>query len=313
MGVCVDITGRKLAEQASRFLAQASATLATLVDYESTLRKVAGLAVPSFADWCIVHVKDLDGSLRRLAVTHADRKSEARSKDQDELLVSLLNAPGSPLAAPGPGQSVILPAIGDEMLRAVARDEEHLRRLRGLGLRSYLSVPIQMRGQDLGVIAFVSAESGRAYTAADLRLAEDLAHRAAIAINNARLYNELKEAGRRKDEFLAMLAHELRNPLAPIRNALQIMKMPGAGASTIEQARQMTERQVQHMVRLVDDLLDVSRIMQRQGRSAQGADRAGRRDRARRGNDPAHPRRPGPGVIVAVPPSRCFSRPTRPG
>src|SRR5205807_6258710 len=96
---------------------------------------------------------------------------------------------------------------------------------------------------------------------ADLRLAEDLGHRTAIAIENARLYAALQEADRRKDEFLAMLAHELRNPLAPIRNALHVMKMPGANGAAVEQARQMTERQVAHMVRLVDDLLDVSRIM----------------------------------------------------
>lgn len=262
VGVCLDITGRKLAEQASRFLAQASATLATLVDFESTLRKVAGLAVPAFADWCIVHMKEPDGSLRRLAVTHADRDRGARSQEQEELLLSLLDTPALPLSTAGAGESVILPTLPDETLQAAAAgDEEQLRLVRGLGLKSYLSVPIRMREQELGVISFVAAESGRSYSAADLRLAEDLAHRAAIAIDNARLYSELKEAGRRKDEFLAMLAHELRNPLAPIRNALQIMKMPGANASTIEQARQMTERQVQHMVRLVDDLLDVSRIM----------------------------------------------------
>src|SRR5205823_13550077 len=93
-----------------------------------------------------------------------------------------------------------------------------------------------------------------------LRRAEDLGQRAAIAIENSRLYSELKLADRRKDEFLAMLAHELRNPLAPIRNALHVMKLPGAD---VEQARRMTERQVQHLVRLVDDLLDVSRIMRR--------------------------------------------------
>src|SRR5207249_4684774 len=111
------------------------------------------------------------------------------------------------------------------------------------------------------VLSFIAAESGRRYGPADLQLAEDLAHRAAIAIENAQLYGELKEAARQKDEFLAMLAHELRNPLAPIRNALHIMKMPGADAETVEQARDMTERQVHHLVRLVDDLLDVSRIM----------------------------------------------------
>ena len=92
-------------------------------------------------------------------------------------------------------------------------------------------------------------------------MAEELARRAAIAIENAQLYQELRDADRRKDEFLATLAHELRNPLAPIRNSLQILKMPGVDAATVERSRDMMERQVEHLVRLVDDLLDVSRIM----------------------------------------------------
>jgi signal transduction histidine kinase/CheY-like chemotaxis protein len=126
-----------------------------------------------------------------------------------------------------------------------------------------MGVPLTVRGRTFGVLTFVAAEnfSGRRYGPADLRVAEDLAQRVAITIDNARLYGELKEADRRKDEFLAMLAHELRNPLAPIRNALHLMRMPGLSDETIEQARQMTERQVLHLVRLVDDLLDVSRIM----------------------------------------------------
>src|SRR5262249_25256146 len=90
---------------------------------------------------------------------------------------------------------------------------------------------------------------------------KDLAHRASIAVENARLYREQREAGRRKDEFLAMLAHELRNPLAPVRNALHILKLPDTDAATAERVRDMAERQVHHLTRLVDDLLDVSRIL----------------------------------------------------
>jgi signal transduction histidine kinase len=151
--------------------------------------------------------------------------------------------------------------IPDALLVQGARNEEHLRLLRALGLKSYLCVAMKTRGRVLGVITFVSAESGRPYTPLDLALAEELAARAAVAVENSRLYAELREADKRKDEFLATLAHELRNPLAPIRNALAILKMPVADQAVVERSRAMMERQVQHLVRLVDDLLDVSRVM----------------------------------------------------
>jgi signal transduction histidine kinase/CheY-like chemotaxis protein len=122
-------------------------------------------------------------------------------------------------------------------------------------------VPLAISGDCLGVLTFATAESGRRYTQADLALAMDLAHRAEVAIENSRLYQALKEADRRKDEFLATLAHELRNPLAPIRNSLQILKMPRIDAGTLARTRDMMERQVDHVVRLVDDLLDVARVM----------------------------------------------------
>ena len=147
------------------------------------------------------------------------------------------------------------------MLVQGAKDERHLRLIRSLGLKSYICVPLVVSGNPLGVLTFATAESGRRYTDADLALAMDLAHRAAVAIENTQLYQALREADRRKDEFLATLAHELRNPLAPIRNALQILKMPRVDAATVERSREMMERQVHHLVRLVDDLLDVSRVM----------------------------------------------------
>ncbi len=147
------------------------------------------------------------------------------------------------------------------MLVQGARDERHLRLVHSLGLKSYLCVPLVVSGNTLGVLTFATAESGRRYTEADLALAVDLAHRAAVAIENTQLYQALRETDRRKDEFLATLAHELRNPLAPVRNALQILKMPRVDAQTVERSREMMERQVQHLVRLVDDLLDVSRVM----------------------------------------------------
>jgi signal transduction histidine kinase/CheY-like chemotaxis protein len=124
-----------------------------------------------------------------------------------------------------------------------------------------MCVPLIVSGNRLGVLTFATSESGRRYTEADLALATDLAHRAGVAVENTRLYQALREGDRRKDEFLATLAHELRNPLAPIRNSLEILKIPRIDATTAQQTRDMMERQVHHLVRLVDDLLDVSRVM----------------------------------------------------
>jgi signal transduction histidine kinase len=261
IGVGVDVTDRKRAEQDARFLASASVALAGLVDYQSTLQKVARLAVPEFADWCAVDMLDESGAVRRLAVAHVDPSKVELARDLYR------RYPPDPAASYGTfnilrtGQSEMTPEITDELLAATVRDPELLRILRELGLRSYVAVPLSVRGRVLGVVTFVGAESGRRFDDTDLAVAEDLAHRAAVAIENARLYQAVREADRRKDEFLALLGHELRNPLAPIRNALNVLKLPGADAAITGRAQAMMERQVEHLVRLVDDLLDVSRIM----------------------------------------------------
>jgi PAS domain S-box-containing protein len=255
-----DITERRRAEQASRFLADASKSLAALVDSGSTMQKVARQAVPFFADWCAVDMVEADGSVGRVAVAHTDPAKVELAHALERRYPPDPNAPHGVANVLQTGKSEMMAEIPDALLAASAQDQEHLRILRGLGLKSYLCVPLAARGQLVGAVTFVSAESGRRYDANDLALAEELAHRAGIAIENARLYTEVREADRRKDEFLAMLAHELRNPLAPIRNALHIMKQPGADGAVVERVREMMERQVQHMTRMVDDLLDVSRI-----------------------------------------------------
>ncbi len=259
-GAATDIDDRRRAEQAARFLAEASATLSALVDEAGTLEKVARLAVPAFADWCSVDMAGEDGFPRRLAVAHVD---PAKVEHAHDLLRRYPPDPDSPHGVPRvirTGESQLVPEIGDDLLAAGARDDAHLALIRDLGLRSYLCVPLKGRGGTLGAITFVAAESGRRYGPDDLRLAEDLASRAAIAIENARLYAELREADRRKDEFLATLAHELRNPLAPIRNALHLMAHPSEDRKAHEAERAMAERQVVHLARLIDDLMDVARI-----------------------------------------------------
>jgi PAS domain S-box-containing protein len=259
-GTATDIHEQKRAEEASRFLAEASAALAAVVDHESTLQKVANLAVPRFADWSAVDVVE-NGRLRRLAVAHQDPEKVRFAHELMQEYPPDPDAQSGVLAVLRTGRPDVVAEITDDLLVRGAKDERHLRLIRSLGLRSYICLPLVVSGSILGALTFATAESGRRYTDADVALATDLAHRAAVAIENTRLYDALREQDRRKDEFLATLAHELRNPLAPIRNALQILKMPRVDAATAERSRDMMERQVHHLVRMVDDLLDVSRVM----------------------------------------------------
>jgi PAS domain S-box-containing protein len=255
-----DITARKQAEKTTRFLADASAAFAELTDYESTLQKVATLAVPAFADWCAVDMVDVDGSVRRIVVIHSDPEKVRFIQELDRKYPASSADPGGVGRAIRTGVSDWTPVIPDEMLAGPARDEAYLRCIRKLALRSYICTPLKSRGRVLGVFTFVTAESGRTYSADDLRAADDLAHRAVIAIENASLLAALQDVDRRKDEFLAMLAHELRNPLAPIRNAVQIFRAHGSLAPELKWATEVVARQAEQMTRLVDDLLDMSRI-----------------------------------------------------
>lgn len=257
IGVRMDISERKRSEQSLRLLADASRSLATLVDYQSTMQKVAGLAVPNFADWCLVHIADEDGTLQPLAAAHTN---PAKAELLDQLPKDLTFGPkfqGGATAVYRTGQSAMMAEISDSDLESVAPDRKHLDVLRQLDPRSQICVPLTLRNHVLGVMTFAFSESGRRYTPADLAIAEDLAHRSATAIENARLYAQVRDADRRKDDFLAMLAHELRNPLAPIRSGLDLLAMSGCEQDTVE----LMQEQLNHIVRLVDDLLDVSRIM----------------------------------------------------
>ncbi len=257
-----DITDRKSAEQSARFLADVSASLAELGDYEASLQQVARLGVPHFADWVAIDVADESGQPRRVAIAHSDPSKVDPIPQTDSSFPPHAKTDRGPLKILRTGFAEMAVEITDSMLAEVALDDDELGLLRKLGARSYIGVPIAVRGQMLGALTFLSGRGSRRYAERDLSIAKDLASRVAIAIENARLYARLKEADRRKDEFLATLAHELRNPLAPIRNGLQLLRLSGGNGVPGEKARAMMERQLDQMVRLVDDLMDVSRINQ---------------------------------------------------
>jgi PAS domain S-box-containing protein len=261
IGSATDIDDQKRAERTSRFIAAASRTLATLVDYQTALQRVAELAVPDFADWCAVDIAADDGRLRRLALCHADPDKVHLAFELERRYPPRQNSNRGAQHVLKTGQPEMMTEIPDSLIEQVAYDAAHLAAIRTLGLRSYVSVPLVGAGRTIGVITFIATDdSGRRYDEHDLAVAQELAYRAGIAIENARLYSDLQQADRHKDEFLAVLAHELRNPLAPLRTALQLIEVAGDDAVRRNRASTVMDRQLRHMVRLVDDLLDVSRI-----------------------------------------------------
>src|SRR5438067_7269799 len=196
--VITDITERRRAEaelaaalQRARFLSEAGTLLDASLDYETTLESLAGLAVVQMADWCGVDVVDADGTIRNVAVAHID---PAKVRWAREMQQRYPTDPASPTGVPNvvrTGQSELYPQIPDEMLVAGAVDDEHLELLRQLDIRSAMVVPIVARGRTLGAISLVGGNERRPYDQDDLALAEELARRAALAVDNARLYTEL--------------------------------------------------------------------------------------------------------------------------
>jgi signal transduction histidine kinase/ActR/RegA family two-component response regulator len=245
----------------AEFLAQASAALASSLDYEATLRTVAQLAVPDIADWCAVDVVDDRHELRRVAVAHVDPRKVELARTLQERYPADQNEPNSVRTAIQSGQPVLVSDVDDAMIVRAARNPEHLEAIRALSITSYICVPLGVRGRTLGAISFVSAESKRRYTSADLDFAQDVAYRCALAVENARVYSHANAANRAKDEFLATLSHELRTPLNAVLGWTRMLRSGTVPPAKVPRALEVIEQNANAQVRLVEDLLDLSRII----------------------------------------------------
>ncbi|CAG0963850.1 two-component system, NarL family, sensor histidine kinase ComP [Anaerolineae bacterium] len=203
-----DITPRKHAEATARFLAQVNDVLASSLDYETTLASIARLAVPHIADWCAVYITLEDGTIQQLALEHVDPTKVERAH---ELQHRYLDNPHAPYSVPNviqTGKPELAPPFTDEQ-GASARDDAALEISPDPGLKSLMVVPLIAPGRTFGAITFVSAESGRYYGQADLALAQDLARRAALAVDNARLYHTAKSLNQELDQRVARRTREL--------------------------------------------------------------------------------------------------------
>ncbi len=275
-----DVTAERQEDERRKFLLSAVDELSSSLDYEATLAAIADLAVPTLADWCSVDMVESDGGTpKRVATAHVDANKLVVVEELQRLY------PPDPASKLGTheilrtGKAQLVVDVPREMLIASARDAEHVRLIDALELRSYIGVPLSVGGKVLGVITFAMAESRRNYGEQDLAFARALADRAALAIDNARLFREVEDARvaataqlaaeqrhrqeaeeqtRFAETFVGMLGHDLRNPLnAILMTSMLLRRVAASPAATTAVAR--IQSSAERMSNMVGQLLDLTR------------------------------------------------------
>ena len=259
-GVTMDITKRKQAEERMAFLAAAGEALSSSLEYEATLERLARLAVSELADYCLIDLVGDDGEARRVATAHADPASDALVGELRRFPPDT-SKPGGVSKVLRTGETLVVPRMNEEEFDAIARDDEHRRLLKRLGLKSFMTVPLVTRERTIGALTLALTSPARAYALKDVAFAEELARRAALAIENARLYSRAQEVNRAKDEFLATLSHELRTPLTPIIGWTHMIRSGRLDEAATAQGIEVIEKNAQALSRLINDLLDMTSIL----------------------------------------------------
>jgi len=266
INVFQDVTEQRRSAVTAELLAEAGRVLGSSLDADAIMDAIAHVLVPRLADFCAVHVREQDQSIRLRTAAAADAQMESRAKESSP------RHPIDPAGAHGiaavlrTGKTQWGRTVPDELLVARADSAEHLAELRRAGLLSYIAIPLCARGQVLGALTLVTtARSGRRYDAVDVRTAEEVAVRVAAALDNAALYKSEQEAVRVRDDFLSIASHELRTPLTPLRLQTQVLRRLLAQGSASPREKVLSsldtlDRQTDRLSRLVSDLLDVSRI-----------------------------------------------------
>jgi PAS domain S-box-containing protein len=256
-----DVTEHRRAAERTAFLSEVASVLAASLDYETTLKTIANLAVPYVADWCAVDICREGGAIERLAVAHVDPTKIGLA----ETIRRRYEDADTPYSVPYVvkyGTPALIPDITDEMIVESARgDQDRVNVIRTLGLSSYICVPLVAHGRTMGALTLATSVSGRHYAEADLEFAKDIGHRAALAVENARAYDEAQRASRLKDEFLATLSHELRTPLNAILGYSRMLRSGLIQPDRQDKAIDTIERNASALTQIVEDVLDVSRII----------------------------------------------------
>lgn len=248
------------------FLADASNVLAGSLEYHKTFHSLAHLVVPRLADFCVVLASEEDGTLRQVAVAHSNLDEPVLRKLAEEFPASSAAKTGGAHVVKT-GESQMCCDMDNGALAQVFERPEDRELLLSFAPTSFIAVPLKTYDRVLGAIVMVNTTEGRMCGTDELALAEELAQRAALAIDNASLYKaaqkaraESERANLAKDSFLAMLSHELRTPLTPVLTSVLALEQSDGLPEEVRGALQMIRRNVELEARLIDDLLDLTRI-----------------------------------------------------
>jgi signal transduction histidine kinase/DNA-binding NarL/FixJ family response regulator len=247
-------------ERRARFLADAGRILAASLDHHTTLATLARMVVPELADYCVIDVDGADGAVERVGAAHADPERERLLRESTGLWGGAVPRDHPVLQGLTEGQFVLLEEMEGALLDTSGSADEDRAAAARLAPRSLLSIPLVTGGQVLGSLTLVMSASGRRYGAEELAVAEELARRATLAIENAQLFRGAQEAMKARDHVLAVVAHDLRNPLSTIRMASEML------LESLEAARrrpaEIIHRSADRANRLIQDLLEVTRMEQ---------------------------------------------------
>ncbi len=264
-----DITQRARDEAGQRFLATVGSALIATLDASSAHERLARVCVPEVADWCILAVPGEDGLLHRATIAHIENQSENADSARrfSEQLAHDPNAPWDIAGALSTGYAQLIATHDSAYLERIGASAEYVQLIQEIGARSAIVAPLEARGRTLGLMIWLTTSSGRTYDARDVELAQELARRAALTTDNARLFaqakmarDEAQAANLAKDEFLAVVSHELRTPLTPILGWLDLLRAPSMTDELRVQAYDVIERNARAQAQIVNDILDVSRI-----------------------------------------------------
>jgi predicted ATPase/signal transduction histidine kinase len=254
-----EIAERRRAENSLRFLAGAGARLSETLDSSQIAERLVHLVVPAMADWCCVDVVDPEQGIRRLACVHRNPQKAEAAAEFVRRGVPDWQPPATVLRS---GTAVHLEEVDERRLDPTSVAPDDVQLLRTLGTSSLLSVPMITHGRTVGVVTLVLSGNRRRFGPDEITVAQEIAQRSALAIDNARLFQQAQDAVRIREEFLSVAAHELHTPITSLHLMVQAISS-GKKPLTTETVRDtfgVADRQVRRLIRLVDELLDVSRI-----------------------------------------------------
>ncbi len=253
---------RQYIEGNLRYLAEASKILSSSLDYKTTLNTIAKLAVPHIADWCSIEMLDEKGLLQQIVVAHKDPKKIKWAKALRKARPTDMNAKTGLPNVLRTGKPELYPNITDKMLVKVAKSKKELKLMRSIGFTSAIIVPIFSQKRPIGGISFVTAETRRNYNEADLLMAQELATRASVAIENARLYKGSQEAITMRDDFISVASHELKTPVTSVKMFAQVLKKHSEQIGDEKAVSHLSkmDKQINKLTELIYDLLNVSKI-----------------------------------------------------